>query len=236
MSTPLIIMVGADKGGVGKTTVARALDDYLIARGVVAKVFDSEWPAGDLKRFAPSATVVDIEKIGDQMKVFDALEGVTVLDVRAGLLSPTLRALDDAQLLTDIRDGKISLALLHVLGPTISSFNEIDQAARLVGGGTKHFIVRNYINESGFFDWDTDNRFATVFNQMAGMTVNVPHIPAEACERIQKVGNSFTAFTQDPKQSRVLAGNIKTWLGKVWGEFDRVGLNAMVRATEPQPG
>ncbi|HLH94991.1 MAG TPA: hypothetical protein VKW08_07725 [Xanthobacteraceae bacterium] len=232
--TPLIIMVGADKGGVGKTTVARALDDYLIARGAVAKLFDSEWPAGDLKRFSPSATVIDIERVGDQMKVFDALEGVTVLDIRAGLLSPTLRALDEAQLLTDIRGGKINLALLHVLGPSIASFNEIDQAARLVGGGTKHFIVKNYINETGFFDWDSDNRFATIFAQMSGMTVSVPHIPAQACEMIQKLGGSFSAFTVDDRQSRILRGYVRSWLNKVWEELDRVGLGKMVRAALPE--
>ena len=32
MNPPLIIMVGADKGGIGKTTVTRALIDYLAAK------------------------------------------------------------------------------------------------------------------------------------------------------------------------------------------------------------
>lgn len=229
---PLVIMVGADKGGVGKTTVSRALDDYLIARGVAAKLFDSQWPSGDLVRFAPSATVVNIEAIEDQMKVFDALEGVILLDVAAGQMSPTLQALDEAKLLREVRNGHVNLALLHVLGPTISSFNEVDQAARMVGGGTKHFIVKNHTNASGFFDWDKDSRFAIIFKQMAGLTIDIPQIPLRANEMIQKLGGSFTGFTKGDA-SFVLRGYIESWLDKVYPEFDRVGLGEMLRAALP---
>ena len=39
-----VILVGADKGGVGKTTLSRALVDYLGRKGVSVRCFDTEYP------------------------------------------------------------------------------------------------------------------------------------------------------------------------------------------------
>ena len=230
MPTPLIIMVGADKGGVGKTTVARALSDYLYRRHAAAKMFDTEFPAGDLKRFVPAADIIDIARVQDQMKVFDTLAGVTVVDVRAGLLSPTLAALDRARLLDDVRAGAIGLALLHVLGTSVSSLNEIADTAAVLGAGVKHFLVKNHISEGGFADWDNDSRFASHFRAMASATINVPTLAAPACDAVQKLGVSFSAFAGDAAQSRMLRGYVGNWLSTVWAEFDRVALGGLIDA------
>src|SRR4029453_15549876 len=100
MTKPAVIIVGADKGGVGKTTVARTLLDYFTAHQIATRAFDTETPRGTLKRFHPNLTdVVDMTLIPDQMKVFDTLSSadasVTLIDVRAGLMLPTLKALRD---------------------------------------------------------------------------------------------------------------------------------------------
>jgi hypothetical protein len=228
MKKPLVILIGADRGGVGKTTTARALADYLQARGANAKLFDSEFPAGDLKRFAPNATIVDIAKTAGQMAVFDTLDGVTLLDVRAGQFSHSLRSLDDARLLDDVRSGALNLALLHVLGPTDRSFDEIAEIAGIIGGGARHFLVRNHINEGDFSDWDEDMRFAKQLRSMDGATVSIPHLTFEACDALQKLGMGFDTFARDANQSRMLRGFLRTWLDAIWRDFDRVKLGDLV--------
>ena len=107
MSKPVVVVVGADKGGVGKTTVSRTLLDYFSANNVPTRAFDTESPRGTLKRFHPDITeIVDMTTTSDQMKIFDTLNSsapsVTVIDVRAGLLSPALASLRAAaQLISD---------------------------------------------------------------------------------------------------------------------------------------
>src|SRR3984893_5731602 len=60
MAKPALILVGADKGGVGKTTIARTLLYYFTAHHVPTRAFDSESPKGTLKRFHPDvADIVD---------------------------------------------------------------------------------------------------------------------------------------------------------------------------------
>src|ERR1700753_2239314 len=106
---PTVILVGADKGGVGKTTVSRAVLDYLAANNVLARAFDTEWPRGTLKRFHPGVTeIVDATSTPDQMRILDTLSSagakVSVVDVRAGQLSIILRALREIGFLDAVKD------------------------------------------------------------------------------------------------------------------------------------
>src|SRR5260221_13320772 len=126
MPRPAVILVGADKGGVGKTTVARTLLDYFAAHQTPARAFDTESPRGTLKRFHPDITeVVDVTSVPDQMKIFDTLEtssaAVTLIDVRAGIMSSTLNALRNIGFLDAVRKGQLTFALFHILGSSIAS-------------------------------------------------------------------------------------------------------------------
>src|ERR1700675_3362096 len=166
MAKPVVIVVGADKGGVGKTTVARTLLDYFSANNVPTRAFDTESPRGTLKRFHPDATeIVDVTSTSDQMKIFDTLNtastSVTVIDVRAGLLSPTLAALRDIGFLDAARSGQITFAVFHILGSSIASLVEIAETANFMQGA-KYFLVKNFINDTQFFQWDqaTYNAFS----------------------------------------------------------------------------
>lgn len=236
MTTPLMIMVGADKGGVGKTTVARVVIDYLATRNVTPKVFDTEAPTGDLARFAfTAAEVVDLQRIAGKVRVFDSVDSgsVTVVDMRAGLLSTTLKALDEAGLLAAVRAGEMNLALLHVLGPTPTSLNEVLAASEAIGGGSKHFVVKNNIADDDVFgEWTRSERYAETFARMAPATVTVPRLPEEVSREIQGLGISFAAFAADRARSRTMRGLVLGWLRAVWGDLDKVGLGELVAAAE----
>ena len=78
------------------------------------RAFDTESPKGTLKRFHPDiAEIVDVTSVADQMRIFDTLSStdasVTVIDVRAGLLSPTLRSLRDIGFLDAVKKGTAGL-------------------------------------------------------------------------------------------------------------------------------
>src|SRR3954464_14502966 len=158
MAKPVVIVVGADKGGVGKTTVSRTLLDYFSANNVPTRAFDTESPRGTLKRFHPDITeIVDMTTTSDQMKIFDTLNAtspsVTVIDVRAGLLSPALASLRDIGFLDAAKAGQITFAVFHILGPSIASLDEIAETAGFMGGA-KYFLVKKFINDAQFFQWD----------------------------------------------------------------------------------
>jgi hypothetical protein len=235
MAKPVVILVGADKGGVGKTTVARTLLDYFVAHNVPARAFDTEWPKGTLKRFHPDATeVVDVTVIPDQMKIFDTLgntkANITLIDVRAGLLSATLKALRDIGFLDIVKKGQVTFAVFHILGPSIASLDEIAETAAFVGDA-KYFLVKNFINNTSFFEWDPAT-YDSYFHKINGaVEINIPHLNEMACEQVELASVPFLTFvankgaTGDPASySFVLRGYVRHWLGNVWGEYDRVRL------------
>src|SRR4029450_2718398 len=78
---------------------------------------------------------------------------VTVIDVRAGLLSATLQALTDIGFLESAKKGQITFAVFHILGSSIASLDEIAETARVVGDAN-YFLVKNFINNTTFFEWD----------------------------------------------------------------------------------
>lgn len=226
---PLVIVVGADKGGTGKTTVARVLDDYLQHSNVVRKVFDGEFPAGDLRRFVPTASVVNLQSVDDQMQVFDTVDGVTIVDVKAGLLSPTLKSLSEVGLLDDVRSGQLNLALLHVLGQSVASLSEVRSMSDALGAGSYYFPVKNLVQEFGFQEWDKDARFSDQLGQLGPVTATIPHLQDRAAIEVQSAGLSFHGFAGNTKYSRMLRGYVAHWLGAVYQQFDAVGLGKLIK-------
>jgi hypothetical protein len=239
MARPAVILVGADKGGVGKTTIARTLLDYFTAHQTPVRAFDTESPRGTLNRFhSDLSEIVDVTAVPDQMKIFDTLGSaqarVTVIDVRAGLLSPTLRALSDIGFLESAKKSQITLAVFHILGPSIASLDEIAQTAKFVGDAN-YFLVKNFINNTSFFDWDPAT-YNSYFKRIRGAEeIVIPHLSEMACEQVELASVPFVSFVanknannQTANYSFVLRGYVRHWLGQVWGEYDRVKLNDLV--------
>jgi hypothetical protein len=241
MAKPAVIIVGADKGGVGKTTVARTLLDYFTAHQIPTRAFDTEAPKGTLKRFHPDLTdVVDMTHVPDQMKIFDTLNSadasVTVIDVRAGLMSPTLRALRDIGFIEAAKKGQITFALFHILGPSIASLDEIAETAAYLGDA-KYFMVKNYINNHHFFEWDEATHASYFKNIKDAVEIVVPKLNEMASEQVELASVPYLTFIANKKPggdpasySFVLRGYVRHWLGNVWAEYDRIALNDLVAA------
>ncbi len=228
---PLLILVGADKGGTGKTTVTRALLDYLAKKSVNCRAVDTETPKGALNRFYHTADLVNLNDTQGKMSVFDALKDgtVTVVDIRAGILSSTLRALLDVGLLKDVKSGKVRLAVLHILGSTVASLSEIADTAALLLDGGSHYLVKNCANDTQF-EWapGTHDSYFTAIDA-AGM-ITVPHLDGVAREAVETSGLPFSAFTADPKYSRTLRGYVDKWMADTGAQFDSVGIDKLVAA------
>jgi len=242
MVKPLIIIVGADKGGVGKTTVTRALRDYFelprFAGLPRPTVWDTQFPAGDLVTFCHDAAVVNITSVSDQMKIFDHLDGVSLVDVQAGQLAYLLQACDEARLFDDVKTGALRVALLHVLGPSLSSLNEISTAVKMLGTAATHYVVKNHINETEYFAWDEHSVGAVALRALENATISIPHLDTVSNEAVQMIKASFVDFASGRvssedgrKPSRTLMGRVGKWLERSWSEFDRVGLGGMIETT-----
>ena len=219
-----VVVVGADKGGTGKTTVSRTMLSYLKSKGIQFRAFDTEAPKGVLQRFHPAETeVVDmLRRSTGMMEVFDKLGDapVTLIDVRAGLLSELLAKLSKVGLLEAIQAGAMKLTVMHILGASMASFREIRETAGVLGQqGSKHFLVMNHINDASFFDWNADAQEAL---KAGDGRIDIQQLDSDAAERIESASVPFQEFIEDKKYSMVLRGLTRGWLKDVYDQYDRV--------------
>lgn len=240
---PAVILVGADKGGVGKTTIARALLDYLGAHNVLTRAFDTETPRGTLHRFHPELTsIVDLTSTSDQMKIIDTLNTaqvkVSVIDVRAGGLEPALQALLDTGFLDAVRDGEVTFILFHVLGSSIASLDEIEEIAPYVEDA-QYFLVKNHVNDTTFFEWDPVTHRKYFEKVQTAGEITIPKLNELSYEQVEIAGTPFSTFVanktadgEPADHSFVLRGYVRTWQGRIAEEFDRIRLLDLIAGKE----
>jgi hypothetical protein len=243
MARPAVILVGADKGGVGKTTVSRTLLDYFASRKITTRAFDTECPKGTLKRFHPGITdVVDVTSVPDQMKIFDTVETsgaqVTLIDIRAGLMTPTLQALRNIGFIDMTKRGDLAFAVFHILGPSIASLDEIAETSKFLLDA-RYFLVKNFINNTTFFDWD-EGTYNSYFNKIPhAVEVVVPKLSEMACEKVELSAVPFATFIADKTASGqpagysfTLRGYVRHWLNGVFADYDRVRLTDILESPD----
>jgi hypothetical protein len=223
MGKPHVIVVGADKGGVGKTFVSRAVVSYEKAQGADIRAFDTQQPDGNLKRFHADITeVVDLSTSDDQIKVFDTVpkHSVTLIDIQAGLLTPTLTLLTDIGFFDMVKEGKIDCTVLHVIGSTMQSFNEIEGTAKLLDG-SRHFLVTNHTNDAAFFK-GIEGVSAEALK--AGAVIDIPKMDERATEYVEAAGVAFDVYAKTG-DSFVMKGKVNKWLNVVSAKFDAAKLH-----------
>lgn len=232
---PTLIVIGADKGGVGKTTVARAMLNFFADNSIPSRAFDTEYPRGTLQRFHPDITeVVDITQTPDQMRILDTLDTshakVSVLDTRAGALTTSLNALQEVGFIDAVRRGEYNFALFHILGPSIASLAEIAETAPYVTDA-HYYLVKNYVNDSTFFEWDPATIQAYFGKVKSTGEVTIPKLNAMAYEQVEIAGVPFSTFVSNKtasleaaQHSFTLRGYVRTWQNRNAEEFNRIRL------------
>lgn len=221
MSIPEVFIVGADKGGVGKTTLARLILDYLTSKSIDFRPFDTENenPKGVLKRFYPSKTeIVDLLDSDGQMTVFDNMgDAVTVIDIRAGILMKTLQTLKDIGYLDP---SKCRITVFHVLGNSQASIAEIMAVTSAIPT-CRYIAVANRIN---------DTKFTFPPNSL-----EIPKLTERAIESVDLLDATFGVYIVPPPDpskpgqhgpSGVLRGYVSHWRDLVFAQLDDAKLLA----------
>ncbi len=230
-----LILVGADKGGVGKTTTSRALLDFLARKNILARAFDTENPRGTLKRFYPRITeIIDLDNVAHQMKLLDTIETsavkVTVVDLKAGNLSNALDIFSRIGVLDAAAAGEFNLALIHVVGPSIASLDEMNEVTAYTKD-LSYVVAKNFINETNFFEWD-DKTYQKYFAKLSdAKEIEIPKLNEMAYEQVDLAGVAFSDFTANQSAkggagnfSFVLRGYVRKWMADLDNELNGLKL------------
>jgi hypothetical protein len=97
--------------------------------------------------------------------------------------------------------------------------------------GAKYFLVKNFINNTSFFEWDQAT-YNSYFHRIKDATeLTIPKLNEMAYEQVELASVPFLTFVANKglkgeaaNYSFVLRGYVRHWLGNVWAEYDRVKL------------
>jgi len=154
----------------------------------------------------------------------------TVVDLKAGNLSYALDLFERIGVLEAARNGVFNMGLVHVVGPSIASLDEIGEIAKYLNG-IQYLVARNTINETNFFEWDeaTQKKYFSAIPKAQEITV--PKLNEMAYEQVDLAGVTFSNFIANKtangdaaKFSFVLRGYVKKWCAEIDEEFARVPL------------
>jgi hypothetical protein len=232
------ILVGADKGGVGKTTLSRTIIEYFTALNLPLTAFDTESPNGALIRYHSSVThIVDVFSTIDQRRIFEptlSAPPFVLVDFRAGSFLQTLSTLEQIGVLSRAESGEFEIVLMHLVAPTIVSLQEQIEV-REFKKTCRHFVVQSFAGKSAFFEDRKDIVHDYIGDIPLEQRLQVPTLNQMAFEAVDVMGTTFFDFAtsedpnvNSPQHSLVLRGYTQSWLATIWDEFDRIGLRDIV--------
>jgi len=178
------------------------------------------------------------------MKILDtmdsAAENVTVVDLKAGNLSAAMEIFDKIGVLAAARDGMFDLGLLHVVGPSIASLDEMNEITKYTNG-LDYVVARNFINETNFFEWD-ETTFKKYFASLPNAKeIEVPKMNEMAYEAVDLAGVTYSDFAANKTQggdaanfSFVLRGYVRKWIADLDVEFEQLDMVKSILSSKRQ--
>ena len=138
-------------------------------------------------------------------------------------------------------EGPLTFIVFHILGSSIASLDEIEETASLMAGG-RHFLVKNFINDASFFDWDQAIYKSYFKKSRYAEEITIPRLREMVYEQVELASVSFTDFIANKSQSGdaanysfVLRGYVRHWLGQVWDEYERIKLKNIITGKANNP-
>ena len=228
-----IHLVGGEKGGVGKSLVARLLAQYMIDRQLPFVGFDSDRSHGALMRFYAGYAApvrVDSEETLDGVieAALEQPERRVLVDLAAQTHEPLKRWIDGAGVFDLAAESGLTLHYWHVMDNGRDAVDLLGQVLGQFGPAMQHVLVRNQLRGDDFRLLETSPAQARALALGArGMVLK--HLNDAVMHKIDATNSSFWAATQAADKATTGLGimdrqRVKVWLRDAYAGFDQIGI------------
>lgn len=226
-----IHFVGGEKGGVGKSVLARILAQYHIDRNKPFRAFDADLSHGALIRyygdFSESVDISDFES-ADKIAEVAAEEGCDVIvDLAAQSSRNVDRWMAESGLLELAEEIGLTVTFWHVMDDRTDSVRLLDATLNTYGSDPEYMLVRNHGCGKDFSLFDESEAKAKA-ETFGAQVIDLPHLHAGAMRKIDVIGASLWAAANNedeamgPTLGMLERQRVKVWLNKAYAELDRV--------------
>ena len=220
-----IHLIGGEKGGVGKSVVARLLAQYFIDNSIPFLGFDSDRSHGALLRFyAGYASPVVIDRYESLDSIVEAAaeqpERRILVDLAAQTQEPLTKWMEESQLLEVAPDIGLQIRYWHVMDSGKDCVDLLKLLLDRYEGRLKYVIVQNQLRGEQF-DILKASGLLERARALGAQAIVIKRLQEVAMTKIDGSSSSFWAATQKTDPGAPALGilerqRVRTWLASAY--------------------
>jgi hypothetical protein len=228
-----IHLIGGEKGGVGKSLVARVLAQYLIDKSVPFLGFDTDRSHGALMRFyAGYASPVLI----DGYEALDAIVEAAVaqperrilVDLAAQTHEALAKWMEESGVLDLAEEAGFALYYWHVMDVGKDSVDLLAKLLDRFSSRLRYVLVLNQLRGDDFSILKQSGEEARALT-LGARTVSIKRLNESAIQKIDTNSSSFWAAKNAADKASTGLGlmdrqRVKMWLRGAYQEIDAIGI------------
>lgn len=229
----LIHFIGGEKGGVGKSLVARCLAQYLIDKNQPFLGFDTDRSHGALMRFYSGyASPVLVDRYESLDAIMEAAveqpERRIVVDLAAQTHDPLMRWMDESGVLNLADEMNVGIVYWHVMDSGKDSVDLLKRLLDRFGKQLRYVVVRNQVRGTDFAVLEQSGEQQRA-QELGAQVIAVRHLHDGVINKIDATNSSFWAAKNAGATDNAGLGlmdrqRVKMWLREVYREFDTLGV------------
>ncbi|MBK1719370.1 mobilization protein [Thiocystis violacea] len=220
-----IHFIGGEKGGVGKSVLARLLAQYHIDKGLAFTAFDTDRSHGALLRFYAdfSRPIVldDIESADQLMEAALETERNVLVDLAAQTSALLHRWIDQNDLMTLAREEQTRIVFWHVLDDGADGIALLDALLERYGRAATYVVVRNHGRGKDFSAYTASPVHARA-QDLGAAVIDLPELHAAAMRKIDHGNASLwaAAHNKDSGLGLMERQRVKVWINRAYQQIE----------------
>jgi hypothetical protein len=225
-------LIGGEKGGVGKSVVARLLAQYWLDRGKPFIGFDTDRSHGALLRYyGEFSQPIEVSKVEDLDRLVEAAaapEARVLVDLAAQTDRDLYDWIDSGEVLELAREQGIRLVLWHVMDDGKDSVAVLARLLQHFGDRANYIVVLNKGRGEDFSMFRHSDAAASIA-RLGAPVFDLPALHKATMRKIDLLDKSFWSAANHQNGSPDSLGmmerqRLKVWLRQSYSEFERLGL------------
>ncbi len=225
-----IHLIGGEKGGVGKSLVARVVAQYFIDEQIPFLGFDTDRSHGALMRFyAGYASPVVVDKYEELDAIMEAAvaepERRILVDLAAQTHAPLVKWIDESGVLDMAAEMGLPIRYWHVMDSGKDSVDLLKRILDRFGNRLEYVLVLNELRGDDFSLLEKSGELARA-NELGARKVSIRRLHESVINKIDATSSSFWAAQNSGEKATTGLGlmerqRVKTWLRNVYEELDK---------------
>lgn len=228
-----IHLIGGEKGGVGKSVVARVVAQYLIDHQLPFLAFDTDRSHRSLTRFYGAyASPVVVDRYESLDAIVEAAnehpEKRILVDLAAQTHDPLVRWMDESGVLELLAEAGIPLSYWHVMDSGKDSVDLLKKVLGQFGARLGYVLVLNHLRGDDFdiFEKSGERQRALDFN---ARIISLGRLNEAVSKKIDASSASFWAAknksdTETNGLGLLERQRVKVWLNAAYQQLATAGL------------